>query len=378
MLRTAARRVIVVAAIAATVGAGVAGASAGGGKTGPEMRVEPSTTGLRYSQTVRVVAENLRPRGTGYTAITICGITDDRGNPIARPGRDDCAGTDEIGDLLIVVANDDGRIDESYTLPAKGRRFGENRRQCNVETQCALVVADAAASGDPAYQVSQVIRFRGQHAPTTTPSTTRPPASQSPGNRPPSSRPPTTRPPSSQPPNTRPTGSHPATTQPAPATTTTQPAGPGVAVSVDGEASANPEGIGVHVDGHVSLTPPAVPAGIPGGGPGAGSGLPGPVADALREGCSSLAAALADAPGVDPATLAMACAAIASGDPTMLALLVSNPELACGPLAGALAEAVPVHDASTYQEACATAMAHAGPVLAPVADAVLGVVGASG
>ncbi|MCZ7535025.1 MAG: hypothetical protein M5T61_03130 [Acidimicrobiia bacterium] len=214
MLKLTSRRLMAVAAIASLIGAGAAGAAAGGRKAGPTMRVEPSATGLRYGQTVRVVAENLRPRGTGYTAITICGITDDRGNPIARPGRDDCAGTDEIGDLLIVVPNDDGRIDEAYTLPAKGRRFGVNRRQCNVETQCALVVADAAASGDPAYQVSEVIRFRGQHAPTTTPSTTRPPASQSPGSRPPGNRPPSSRPPATRPPTTHAPATHPATTRP--------------------------------------------------------------------------------------------------------------------------------------------------------------------
>ena len=332
------RRVVVAAVIAVLAGTGVATAATRNAKQGPTMSVKPSASNLDYGQTVRVVAENLQPKGTGYTAITICGITDDKGKPLANPGRDDCAGTDEIGDLLIVVANDDGSIDEKYTLPAKGRRFAKNQRQCNVKTQCALVVADAAASGDPAYQVTQVLEFKGQ---TTT--TTRPPRET---------------------------------------TTTTQAPQPGVSWSGNANGQAGPGGGEIHVDGHVTVTPPdgsvldtppvAVPPDL---GGLVGGGLPDPVAAAISDACAQLSTALAGVDGIDPATVGMACAAVASGDTTMLGILASNPAMLCGPLADAIAAAVPAQDAATYAAECAGALASAAPLTDPVGDVIGQVIG---
>jgi len=347
----------VTAVIAVLAGTGVAAAATRNAKQGPTMSVKPSASNLDYGQMVRVVAKNLRPKGTGYTAITICGITDDKGKPLAKPGRDDCAGTDEMGDLLIVVANDNGSIDEKYTLPTRGRRFAKNHRQCNVKTQCALVVADAAASGDPAYQVSQILQFKGQ---TTT--TTRPPRQTT-----------TTRPPRQTTTTTRP---------PRQTTTTTRAPQPGASLSGSANGQAGPSGGGLHVDGHVTVTPPdgsspdtppvAVPPDL---GGLVGGGLPDPVAGAISDACAMLGTALAGVDGVDPATVGIACAALASGDPAMLGILASNPAMACGPLADAIAKAIPAQDAATYAAECAGALADAAPLTDPAGDVIGQVIG---
>ena len=367
------RRVVVTAAAGLIAGTGIAAAATRPQKQGPTVRIEPSPSNLDYGQTVRVIGENLKPKGTGYTAITICGVTDDNGKPLANPGRDDCAGTDEIGDLLIVVANDDGRIDERYTLPKKGRRFAKNHRQCNTKTQCVLVVADAAASGTPAYQVSKTLKFKGQQ-PTTT--TTRP-------------RPTTTT--TARPrPTTTTTPRRTTTTTQAPTTTTTQ--APGIAVSVDADATAGPDGATVDSDAPATRTPPrwrgwgaggglppvAVPPAVtPPSLPGSsGAGLPEPISDGIREACAQIGTALAGVDGIDSATVGVACMAVASGDPTLLAVVASNPSMLCGPLADAIAKAVPAHDATTYASACATALAHAAPITDAAAAAITQVTGA--
>jgi len=80
---------------AVLTGLAVAGLAVGGMAFGaaakPKMQVLPGPTGLKYSQTVEVKAQNL-PKGSGTIALTICGLNNAAGAKIASPTADDWRG----------------------------------------------------------------------------------------------------------------------------------------------------------------------------------------------------------------------------------------------------------------------------------------------
>ncbi|MDQ1511415.1 MAG: hypothetical protein QOG50_3259, partial [Actinomycetota bacterium] len=126
----------------ALAGLAVGGIAFGaGGK--PKMQVLPSPYGLKYSQTVRVKAQNL-PKGSGTIALTICGLNTAKGAKIASPTADDCAGADDLNSGLVKLQQwKDGTFDQKYTLPKSGQKFAKNKRFCDAKHYCELVVADA-------------------------------------------------------------------------------------------------------------------------------------------------------------------------------------------------------------------------------------------
>src|SRR5579863_4727212 len=74
----------------AVVGLSLAGLAVGAAAA-PSMQVLPGPTGLKYSETVEVKAQNL-PKGSGTIALTICGLNNAAGQKIASPTANDCAG----------------------------------------------------------------------------------------------------------------------------------------------------------------------------------------------------------------------------------------------------------------------------------------------
>ncbi len=79
--------------------------------------------------------------------------------------------------------NEDGSLDQQYTLPASGQTFGKNVRFCDATHHCAVVVADANPDA-PAYHIDTNLQFVDQQpfggAPSTpetdgTTTTTAPP-----------------------------------------------------------------------------------------------------------------------------------------------------------------------------------------------------------
>ena len=110
------------------------------------MQVLPSPIGVKYSGTVEVKAQNL-PKGSGSTALTICGLNNAAGQKIATPTADDCAGANDLSSGLVKLQQwKDGTFDQQYTLPTSGQKFGTNQRFCDATHYCALVVADANPS----------------------------------------------------------------------------------------------------------------------------------------------------------------------------------------------------------------------------------------
>src|SRR3954471_960691 len=173
--QSARRRAAVVGLLAAPLAiAGLVFAGTAQGAGGPSMEVLPKTTGLKYSQTVEIKGHHL-PKGSGSVAATICGLQDASGKTLSSPGANDCAGANEIGDLVIVKSwQSNGEFDTKYTLPASGRKFGKNSRFCDKTHHCAVVVADANPDA-PAYHVEKVIQFVDQKPfGTTTSPTTKP------------------------------------------------------------------------------------------------------------------------------------------------------------------------------------------------------------
>jgi hypothetical protein len=150
-------------ALGALVLGGVAFAALASGApaNGPSMEVLPSSTGLKYRQTVTIKAHKL-PKGSGVVAATICGLEDASGKAIAKVGADDCAGQPEVGKLVQVKSwESNGEFETKYALPASGQKFGKNQRFCDKAHHCALVVADANPD-KPAYYLSTVIQFVDQ------------------------------------------------------------------------------------------------------------------------------------------------------------------------------------------------------------------------
>ena len=170
------RRATLFAGLAVAAGLAVGG-MAFGAAAKPKMQVLPSPYGLKYSQTVRVKAQNL-PKGSGTIVLTICGLNNAKGAKIASPTADDCAGADDLNSGLVKLQKwKDGTFDQQYTLPKSGQKFAKNKRFCDAKHYCALVVADANPD-HPAYHVDTKIQFTDQKSFSTTtkpkPATTKP------------------------------------------------------------------------------------------------------------------------------------------------------------------------------------------------------------
>src|SRR5882762_2579837 len=110
-------------------GLALAGLAVGGMAFGaaakPSMQVLPSPKGLKYSQTVRVKAQNL-PKGSGTIALTICGLNNAKGAKIAKVTADDCAGQNDLSSGLVKLQQwKDGTFDQQYKLPKSGQKFAK-------------------------------------------------------------------------------------------------------------------------------------------------------------------------------------------------------------------------------------------------------------
>jgi hypothetical protein len=304
------RRLLSCAVIVASVAIGglvAAGIASGAIAAKPSMEVLPSAHGLKYSQTVEIKGHYL-PKGSGTVAATICGLQDDSGKNLSKPGANDCAGASEVGSLVQVRQwQSNGEFDTKYTLPKSGERFGQNKRFCDKTHHCALVVADANPN-NPAYYISTVIQFVDQQPFGTTTPTTKPKAKSTPT-------------------TTKKTS---ATSAP----TTTPTSSTGATMSGSGSGSMGQSSASMHASASVSVTPPSggptLPTLPPLTTPAPGSNpIPPQVATALNQACSQLAAAVKQGGG-DPTALLAACSALTSGNgASELALVLQNPSLLC-------------------------------------------------
>jgi hypothetical protein len=279
------RRGAVIVALA--VAGLVLGAMALGAAGKPSMQVLPSPKGLKYSQTVRVKAQNL-PKGSGTIALTICGLTNARGAKIANVTADDCAGQNDLSSGLVKLQQwKDGTFDQQYKLPKSGQKFGKNQRFCDAKHYCALVVADANPD-KPAYHVDTNIYFTDQQGSTAT------------------------------------TKPRTATTKPKPRPTTTTTTRPTVSFNAGGNASAGSSGgsgsvhASVEVNAPKTTTPPTTPPTAP------EVAVPAPVADAIEQG------------GGDASALTVACSTLVNGGGgAQLGVLLQSPSFACVAVASA-------------------------------------------
>jgi hypothetical protein len=316
----------------ALAGWALSGVAQGAGSA-PSMEVLPRATGLKYSQTVQIKAHHL-PKGSGSVAATICGLQTATGTTIKSPTADDCAGAPEVGKLVIVKSwQSDGEFETNYTLPKSGQKFGKNARFCDKSHRCALVVADANPDA-PAYHVDKEIQFVDQK-PTT--ATTKP-------------KPGTTTAPKPAP-------------KPKPTTTTTTQ--PKTGATASGSASSPAGSATVHAGVTVTpppsggQSPPALPLPQPGQNP-----VPAPVAQALDQACTQLAAAVKQAGG-DASALLAACSAIASGSgPQQAQTVLQSPSLLC--IAGASAW----QNNKQITDACNQAATALAPVTGPIGTVV--------
>ena len=278
----------------ALVGLSLGGLSLGAAAGGPKMQVLPRATGLKYSQTVEVKAQNL-PKGSGTIALTICGLNNASGSKIASPTADDCAGANDLNSGLVKLQTwKDGTFDQKYTLPKSGQKFGKNQRFCDAKHLCALVVADANPN-KPAYHVATQIQFTDQKPPTTTtkPKTT-------------TTKPKTT------------------TTKPKPTTTTTQPT---FAISAHGSANAGSGGGSGSGGASVSVHPPSGSAPTLPKTPSVT--VPAPVGDAVTQACVQLAQ-LVQQGGGDATALTTACSTLVNGGGgAELKTLLESPSIGC-------------------------------------------------
>jgi hypothetical protein len=266
------------------------GAMAVGAAAKPTMQVLPSPYGLKYSQTVRVKAQNL-PKGSGTIALTICGLNTAQGTRIANPTADDCAGANDLNSGLVKLQQwKDGTFDQQYKLPKSGQKYGKNQRFCDAKHNCALVVADANPD-HPAYHVDTQIQFTDQKKPAT--STTKP---------------------------------KPPTTKPKPTTTTTTQPDFSFSVTFEGSANAGPAGGsasgGATVEGNLpdADAPPPAPPTVT---------IPAPVGDAVTQACGQVADAIEQGGG-DASALTIACSTLVNGGGgAQLSLLLHSPSFAC-------------------------------------------------
>jgi len=283
-------------------GLALAGLAVGGMALGaagkPKMQVLPSPYGLKYSQTVRVKAQNL-PKGSGTIALTICGLNNNAGAKIPKPTADDCAGENDLNSGLVKLQQwKDGTFDQQYTLPKSGQKFAKNERFCDAKHYCALVVADANPD-HPAYHVDTEIQFTDQKPISTT---------------------------------TKPTA---GTTKPKPKPTTTTTTQPDVSFnfSAGGSAKAGPArgststkaSVAVNVPDTTTPPPPTPPTVT----------VPAPVGDAVTKACGQVGDAIEQGGG-DASALTVACSTLVNGGGgAQLSLLLHSPSFACGPVASA-------------------------------------------
>jgi hypothetical protein len=316
------------------VGLAAAGLAVGGMAFGaaakPKMQVLPSPYGLKYSQTVRVKAQNL-PKGSGTIALTICGLNTAQGTRIASPTADDCAGADDLNSGLVKLQQwKDGTFDQQYTLPKSGQKYGKNKRFCDAKHNCALVVADANPD-HPAYHVDTQIQFTDQKKPAT--STTKP---------------------------------KPGTTKPAPKPTTTTTTQPDFSLTVRGNASAGPAGgsasggATVAVNTPDSAAPPPTPPTVT---------VPAPVGDAVTQACGQVADAIKQGGG-DASALTIACSTLVNGGGgAQLSLLLHSPSFAC------IAAGSTVADNPQLGDACSQLATALQPYSSQIGDALSPVLG---
>jgi hypothetical protein len=292
----------------AVTGLALGGVALGAAGGSPSMQVLPSATGVKYSQTVEVKAQNL-PKGSGSTAVTICGLSNAAGEKIPTPTADDCAGADDLSSGLVKLAQwKDGNFDQQYTLPKSGQKFGKNQHACDAKHFCALVVADANPS-KPAYFISTDLLFTDQKPAGQTPTTTK------------------TKKPTKKPtPTTKPKAVAPTTTS----STTTTTTAPRLAVNGGGSANAGGQGSG-KVSFSFTLpnpdgTQPSLPA-LP-TGPSANP-IPPQAAAALNQACAQLAQA-AQQGGADTTALTTACSTLVNGGGgAQLGMILQSPSLGC-------------------------------------------------
>jgi hypothetical protein len=322
------RRGAVLAGLAA---AGLAvGGMAFGAAAKPKMQVLPSPYGLKYSQTVRVKAQNL-PKGSGTIALTICGLNTAQGTRIASPTADDCAGANDLNSGLVKLQQwKDGTFDQQYTLPKSGQKYGKNQRFCDAKHNCALVVADANPD-HPAYHVDTQIQFTDQKKPAT--STTK---------------------------------LKPGTTKPAPTTTTTTQPDFSVRVTFGGTANAGPSGGsvsgGATVEGNLpddGAPPPTLPTVT----------VPAPVGDAVTQACGQVADAIKQGGG-DASALTIACSTLVNGGGgAQLSLLLHSPSFACVAVGSA------ANDNEQLTDACSQLATALQPYSSQLGDALSPVLG---
>ena len=354
------------------VGLAAGGVAIGAAGASPSMQVLPSPIGVKYGQTVEVKAQNL-PKGSGTIAVTICGLNNAAGQPIASPGANDCGGENDLGSGLVKLQPwKDGTFDQQYTLPASGKKFGTNQRFCDATHYCAVVVADANPSA-PAYFITTELQFTDQKplaGPTTT-TKAQPPAATSPtttaGSAPATTTPATT-------PATAPAPTSPPTTE-----TTTLP--PGVSVTGGGSAGFGPGGGqgsgGVTVvvtppSGGGSSTPvpplPTPPLTLPSlpSGP-TPNPVPPQVGDAVTQACAQLAQVIQQS-GQDTSLLTTACSTLVNGGGgAQLQALLQSPSVGCFELSSVTQGNAQLADAcSQLATALQPYSSQLGTVLAPV------------
>ena len=310
------------------------GGMAFGAAAKPKMQVLPRPTGLKYSQTVEVKAQNL-PKGSGTIALTICGLNNAAGAKIASPTADDCAGANDLNSGLVKLQQwKDGTFDQKYTLPKSGQKYGKNKRFCDAKHNCALVVADANPD-HPAYHVDTQIQFVDQKPATTT------------------------------------TKPRPGTTKPAPKpTTTTTTTQPDLSISFKAGGSAGAGGSGGSGSGGASVAvnvpdgsvPPTLPPPTP-----PTVTVPAPVGDAVTQACGQVADAIKQGGG-DASALTVACSTLVNGGGgAQLAVLLQSPSFACVEVASAAQNNAQLADAcSQLATALQPYSSQLGDALSPV------------
>jgi hypothetical protein len=319
------RRATLFAGLAVAAGVAVGGMAFGAsGK--PKMQVLPSPYGLKYSQTVRVKAQNL-PKGSGTIALTICGLNNAKGAKIASPTADDCAGADDLNSGLVKLQQwKDGTFDQQYTLPKRGQKFAKNKRFCDAKHYCALVVADANPD-HPAYHVDTKIQFTDQKSFSTT------------------------------------TKPKPATTKPKPKPTTTTTTQPDFSfkLTAGGSANAGPARgsattrVSVSVNAPDVSAPPPTPPTVT---------VPAPVGEAVTEACGQVAGAIEQGGG-DASALTVACSALVNGGGgAQLSLLLHSPGFACVAVNSA------TQDNAQLADACSQLATALRPYSSQLGDAV--------
>jgi hypothetical protein len=305
----------------ALIGLAVGGVATGAAGAAPAMQVLPSPVGVKYGQTVEVKAQNL-PKASGSIAVTICGLNNAAGSAIATPVADDCAGANDLSSGLVKLTQwTNGSLDQQYTLPTSGQKFGTNQRFCDATHYCAVIVADANPSS-PAYHLDTELQFTDQKPIAGTPTTAKPPTTTKTPTTKKGTPTPTTQPaPPVTPAPTVPTTEAPTTTTTAP--TLSVAAGGSGSASGSGTQSGGSASVAIAVNAGTTPTLPALPTGS-GANP-----IPPQAAAAVTQACTQLAQAVEQAGG-DASTLTLACSTLVNGGGgAQLGMVLQSPSLGC-------------------------------------------------